>query len=444
MMGIINYLFLSLPEAFILVLWGTVLFGYQLKDVYSKVLLIAFLLAFFSDLMWILNILPDLRILITYSLTILFYRFLLKENWLRSVIMFIGSFFTLILTEGLVIFAVSPFASLEMIVNNFYLKVIVTYLYLFPLLIGIIAFSKKRWSLNGIFQKREISNNKFHFYWMLIIVASLSQFFLIVYLNYAFYIEKMRIVEKQILLKVSGIPLISILLLLFNVILIFYIIRYKNYQHNIELNQFEHSYQENLQGLIHTLKAERHDYINDIQVLYGMSQEKMHDYLHEYLQHLVVNITKINRAISLKNIPVSAYLHSKFSELESKNIELRLKVETNDTFPTIKGYDLVKIVSNIVDNAIRAITEVQLDDPYIELIWSKEEDRAIITISNNGPKIENKKIELLFKEGYTSKTENSNSGYGLSIVKKSVDKYNGRIKVISTQERTSFIINIPL
>ncbi len=443
-MAFINYLFVTIPESMIVVLWGAILIGYRFHEVKTKILLGGILLATLSDVMWLFDFLPDLRVLITYSLSILLYKFLLKESWLRSIVMFLGTFLSLIISEIIVVLMVSPFVNIETIVNTPYLKALITYLYLIPIIVGIILFQKKNWSFNTIFKRKKNNANRSNIYWMFIIVSAIGQILLIVYLNYAFYIEKTSGAERRILFEISGIPLISLLLLIFDVVLIYHIIKYKNYQHNLELNQFEDSYQENMQGLIHTLKSERHDYINDIQVLYGMSQEKMYDHLQEYLQHLVVNITKVNRVISLKNIPVSAFLHSKFNELESNNIELKIQVNTQDTFSSIKGYDIVKIISNIVDNAIRAITEAKIEKPYIELQWDKQDNKAIITIINNGPKIDKNKLDLLFQEGFSTKKKNTNSGYGLAIVKKSVDKYHGKIKVSSSKEKTSFTIIIPL
>ncbi|WP_161937257.1 ATP-binding protein [Tepidibacillus decaturensis] len=51
---------------------------------------------------------------------------------------------------------------------------------------------------------------------------------------------------------------------------------------------------------------------------------------------------------------------------------------------------------------------------------------------------------MLFEEGYTTKKEKENSGFGLSIVKSIVQKYKGTIRVESSKNLTTFIIELPL
>jgi len=65
----------------------------------------------------------------------------------------------------------------------------------------------------------------------------------------------------------------------------------------------------------------------------------------------------------------------------------------------------------------------------------------ILYVYNTGPKISAKIKQRLFTAGYTTK-ESAARGYGLYLVKKLVDKYGGKIEVIS-RERTTFIVYLP-
>lgn len=157
-----------------------------------------------------------------------------------------------------------------------------------------------------------------------------------------------------------------------------------------EIIQTESDYNQHLENVLKKLRMERHDFINEIQTIHGMIQAKMYDHLQEYVHDLVQHVRASNRRIKIKNIPVSALLHTKIELMEEKKVEYREIVETDDTFPSIKGYDLVKIISNILDNALRAVTESHTRNPFIEIYWGKKDSTAIIQISNNGPKIEKK------------------------------------------------------
>ena len=68
----------------------------------------------------------------------------------------------------------------------------------------------------------------------------------------------------------------------------------------------------------------------------------------------------------------------------------------------------------------------------------------VICIQNNGPMIEDEVIDKIFQSGFSTK-DNSNKehGFGLAIVKETIEKCKGKISVTSDIEKTEFIITIP-
>ena len=69
------------------------------------------------------------------------------------------------------------------------------------------------------------------------------------------------------------------------------------------------------------------------------------------------------------------------------------------------------------------------------------EDEVIILIQNDGPQIPKEALLSIFKTGFTTKeNEERNHGFGLSIVRELVEKYDGRISVTSSEELTEFRI----
>ena len=120
-----------------------------------------------------------------------------------------------------------------------------------------------------------------------------------------------------------------------------------------------------------------------------------------------------------------------------KGIHVILEEEYDIKSIRIDEMELYRIVSNIINNAIKAMSGqgVIIVKAY-ELI-----NKVIIEVENNGPKIPDENIESIFQAGFTTKENNDMShGYGLSIVKELVEKNNGKITVKSTEEKTSFKI----
>ncbi|TCS83795.1 sensor histidine kinase [Tepidibacillus fermentans] len=440
---ILNYLFITFPEFFTIFLWGTTLFGYRFSEIKKQILFMAAFSGLFSDLLWKINILSDFRILITLTSSFLLYKFILKNSWIRSFFIFFSTFFSLLITESIIVIVVGQFINIDDILQSFPLKFLITFLYLSPLMLGTWILHKKNKSILSFFNQNGYDRKK-ALYWTMIFVFAFLQGYLIIYMNYAFYIEEYQFLHKEIIFKISGFPIVSLILIIANIVLIYFTIKLKNYHLEKEIIQYEDSYHENIQNLIHTLKSERHDYLNEIQTLYILAKTESFDELKQYIQQLVNNIQSLNRVTQIKNIPVSALLHSKWNEIESKGVALEVITKTSDIFPTIKGYDLVKIISNILDNALRAVTEFPVKNPKIEFIWDKQGNEAVISIANNGPKIEKELLSKIFQQGFSTKKANGQHGYGLSIVKKIIEKYHGSIEVLSDDHKTEFIMKIPL
>lgn len=103
--------------------------------------------------------------------------------------------------------------------------------------------------------------------------------------------------------------------------------------------------------------------------------------------------------------------------------------------------ELYRIIVNIVNNAKRAMKNRGT------LIARSFQDlkNILITIENDGEKIPEEVIGKIFELGFTTK-ENSdkNHGYGLSIAKELIEKYNGKIFVESNEVITKFTISLPI
>lgn len=443
MMEIIyNYFFISLPEFYILILWGAIAFGYRFSEIKYRLLFMAFISAIVSEYMWFIESVGDLRILITFLTLVIFYKIILDIKWNVSFIMALFGFITLLLSEISIVSIYLMYINYEQILSNFSYKLIVTISYLLPLMIGIFLLPRTNISLFNWYQKIT-QNKKITYSWIAVIFLISFQLLMIILLNYAFLLQEGLLLNKLIY-SIKGLPIFSLILILTNFLLVLLIIKIIQFNTKKELYQTEINYHENMENLLKKLKMERHDFINELQTISGMAQANLYDHLDNYLSDIINGIRNVNRIINIKNIPVSAFLHTKVEQIESMGVKVNINVETSDTFQSVKGYDLVKVVSNLIDNALRAVKESSIDNPFIEIYWGKEESTAVIKISNNGPKIDRKVIDLLFEEGFSTKKNNENSGYGLFIVKSIVNKYKGMIEVESTDKLTSFIIKMPL
>ena len=102
---------------------------------------------------------------------------------------------------------------------------------------------------------------------------------------------------------------------------------------------------------------------------------------------------------------------------------------------------LIRIITNLVKNAIQACEEVE--EPLIEVELSAFDHYFRLTIKDNGKGIDPAYIHKIFEPKFTTKS--SGMGLGLGMVKSIVENYKGTINCESQlQQGSIFTIEIPI
>lgn len=189
-------------------------------------------------------------------------------------------------------------------------------------------------------------------------------------------------------------------------------------------------------------RMQRHDYRNHLTVINGLVLLDKKQQLKEYIGKLIeeTHSQGFQTETGIKELDI--LLEAKNKEADDKGIYLECINNAELSNLIISPFALVKVFSNIIDNAIQALSDTQRGDRKI--IFSISEDIVfyIFTISNNGSKIPEEIASKIFEQGYSTKAKEGR-GYGLYIVKKTLNRYNGIIDLISTEKETKFTIRIP-
>lgn len=96
---------------------------------------------------------------------------------------------------------------------------------------------------------------------------------------------------------------------------------------------------------------------------------------------------------------------------------------------------LERCITNVISNCIRYAKS------RVEIKLTKQTDKVIITISDDGPGFDKDEEKQIFKRFYKGKK--GNIGLGLAISKSIVEKHRGTIEARNTDEGVQFIIELP-
>ena len=196
-------------------------------------------------------------------------------------------------------------------------------------------------------------------------------------------------------------------------------------------------------GIINLLKIEtnleKQQYYIDLQ---ATSVHKLDNFIQD-----IINLSRNSRQemqveeIDFETLIRYIFEGQHFSE-HADVINKKIKIEQENPFFTDKKR-LGIVLNNLISNGIKYCNPRQ-DDPLIEVLVKISEDKAIISVRDNGIGIPDSHLNKIFTMFYRAHQDNSGSGLGLYIVKETVDKLYGNIAVQSkTRQGSTFTVTIP-
>ena len=151
--------------------------------------------------------------------------------------------------------------------------------------------------------------------------------------------------------------------------------------------------------------------------------------------------TLIRSRVELANL-VRSCVSTFAAVTEEKNILADLQLPKDAIWANIDGLKIESAVINVLSNAIKYANE---DNGKISIELKREDDNAVITISDNGRGIDKDELSLIFIRYFQGKNsrQKEGSGIGLYLVKKYIELHGGTIS-IENDNGTRVRISIPL
>jgi len=184
--------------------------------------------------------------------------------------------------------------------------------------------------------------------------------------------------------------------------------------------------------------------------------------IHQLLQLLKSNIKKLDKFI------LDILDHSRNARMEIKNedvdfgeimnditenlkysgslneltVDIRTNIQRNSHFCSDKNRIAI-VMNNLISNAIK-YADPKAINPFVEIRISVNDEVANIVVEDNGIGIDKAFHEKIFEMFYRASENSTGSGLGLYLVKETLKKLNGTIKVESEKGKGSlFYVSIP-
>lgn len=186
------------------------------------------------------------------------------------------------------------------------------------------------------------------------------------------------------------------------------------------------------------LRAQRHDFLNHIQVVHSLLEMDESQEAEAYLERIYEELRTVSKVMRTKVTAFNALLQVKNAACEEKGIALEMDIRTTLEGLTVPPWEVCCVMGNLMDNAMDAVEN--RPDARIRLEVRESLKSFVFTLSNNGAPIPKEMRETIFEPGVSTKGEGR--GMGLSIVRKTLAEFGAHIEV-GEGEQTSFIVTVP-
>lgn len=192
-----------------------------------------------------------------------------------------------------------------------------------------------------------------------------------------------------------------------------------------------------------SLRAQSHEFMNKLHVILGMVRMGYHNELSDFIRKLVDHRNQEAGMITqkIKDPALAGFLMGKLSYAREEGVSLIIEGDSSIPQPANENmtHELITIIGNLVDNAIQALSECMEKRILVKLDYTKQQ--LHISVRDSGPGIREDLFTKVYEKGFSTKGENR--GYGLYLVKNSIQKLGGSIEMKAKDNEMVFEVTVP-
>ena len=241
--------------------------------------------------------------------------------------------------------------------------------------------------------------------------------------------------ERDDIFSLYRLPAISALAILvaFDVLSSIYTARtLRRWQQEVSSVQDSLAMVEQLNG---TLRAQRHDFLNHLQVVYGLIEMNEFSEAADYIHRVSADIQDVSRVLRTKNAAVNALLQAKYAMCQKQGVAFDMVIKSQMDDLPIEDWQMCRVLSNLIDNAVEAMRE-SATSGVLRLVLEQDAQNICFRVENNGPAVPDALVPSIFSAGVSTKGDGR--GTGLSIVRQVLREGGGDIAYRRSGDWTIF------
>ncbi len=173
-------------------------------------------------------------------------------------------------------------------------------------------------------------------------------------------------------------------------------------------------------------RRQRHEMRHHLTLLDEMLSEKETDRAADYIRVLLAKAESLPSGNYCDNMIVNAIAGHYLNLAKAEEIPVKAEIRAGQSLP-VRDEDLCILLTNLLENALEACRSISPEsERFISLLISANEDHIMIDCENST----DKEVKIL-PDGTvpTSKSDPDNRGYGVSSVRRIVEKYCGEFVI---------------
>lgn len=180
-----------------------------------------------------------------------------------------------------------------------------------------------------------------------------------------------------------------------------------------------------VEGILLAARAQRHDFRNHLTVIHGLLSVGMPSEAKTYIDQFCAEVKDVDDLLSLGKPVIGSLLLNKISVAKAMGIDFKLAVRTDLASLPVKETDIIKVLGNIIDNAMEAVQTAPSKE--IALTIDEKDNEYVFELTDSGTGLNENLVRHIFKSMFS--TKGPDRGVGLFIAKQTAQICGGEIEV---------------